>query len=547
MPAEYTVGPRKPFPCTFNPNPGYAQDCIGATTTASTTGTSGTPPPPIPSITKNYTLYSNMLPITIPSTVSPFNSSYLQNNEFTGDKNISQYLLKEPSIPTQGYSDISIYTLNDGTPKIKPISITETNLLGNTTTNYLWSGFNGALSKCNELDGTPYPICNIKPSCNSTPGCIQNPLCNTPSADPATCSTPSTIKYTTTPSCSTPSEIKYIATPSCTIPCNTTPICATKPICALKPTCPVAPTCPPGYSYVGNPTCTIPGTFTAYTQTPSCSTPSSPQYVLTGDCSTPSNPIYVPSASCSTPSNPVYISTPSCSTPSNPEYIITPTCNVPNAPSSTIKYKPTCYAVTAQSDFKGIPISDNRTYHTYNYKLIGLPTADYIDNYSDNRGNKLLSQFATGKQIDKNFLYCQPQFYTWVKNLDDPNQVYNQYSPNYKPSNITPNPNFNLFNCPSESYPSMGGKPNAPLEVPDWMNAPSKGSIPYMPPPKIPVNNTKRNIAIGVGVVVLLGGAIYWYMNFGPGASDDSPDSPPIIPTTPSANIQKTKGGYYFY
>jgi len=66
-----------------------------------------------------------------------------------------------------------------------------------------------------------------------------------------------------------------------------------------------------------------------------------------------------------------------------------------------------CYAVVVQSDFSGISAADSNRDHSFNYFLVELPTIEKID-----------QNFAIGKDIDNNFLFCQAKFYTWVKNLN---------------------------------------------------------------------------------------------------------------------------------
>jgi len=341
------------YSCTYNPNPNYTPDCTGTkTTTTTTTTTSGTntsggnntPTGTIlPNITKQFTLYQNKLPITIPSTVNPMKDS---NYKSDSDPNVKDYWL-----PTPPYSDNSVIYDNSGNAR-KQTDITK------------WGGFNNAISKCIELDGT--------------------------------------------------------------------------------------------------------------------------------------------------------------------------------------NGKKNCYAVSVQSDFIGNSTADSKLDHSFNYFLVELPTIDKID-----------QNFAVGKDIDNNFLFCQPQFYTWVKNLNS--GVYNPYAPRYNPNN-TPNSSFRL-SCDPERYPEQQrDEDNANFfkkkEDDDFWAPSAEVPIPFVPPPKKPnEDNSKRNMIIGVVVaIIVLGGGYYWYTHFGPGATPSATPSPtvakivtPAIPKTVSATIKKTKGGYFFY
>jgi hypothetical protein len=242
-------------------------------------------------------------------------------------------------------------------------------------------------------------------------------------------------------------------------------------------------------------------------------------------------------------------STPSPTGTPSPTVPAGPPCSTPTKPV----YKPNCYAVSVQSDFTGTSLSDRSLSHLFNYKLVELPTAEYIDN-PDNH----LTNFANQNQIDSNFLFCQTQFYTWVKNLPL-GEIYNIYGPSYKPS-TTPSATgpFSL-SCQKESYPSLGGIALPELTVPKGFFDTPAADIPIIKVPPPPVNNTNRDILIGVGVTVaVLGGIYWWYKNFGPGADDDEDTAVPapvpapaitipVIPTTATADIQTKKGGYFYY
>ena len=206
-----------------------------------------------------------------------------------------------------------------------------------------------------------------------------------------------------------------------------------------------------------------------------------------------------------------------------------------------------CYAVIVQSDFSGISIDDSNREHSFNYFLVELPTIKKI--------NDTFRKFADNKQIDNNFLFCQPQFYTWVKNSSS--GVYNPYAPGYKPSS-TPSTSFSL-SCDPEKYPEQQreedtAKMFAKKEDDNFWTPRYEVPIPFVPPPKKPKDdNSKRNMIIGVVVaIIVLGGGYYWYTNFGSGSTPNATPSvskivPPVIPKTVSTTIKKTKGGYFFY
>ena len=208
--------------------------------------------------------------------------------------------------------------------------------------------------------------------------------------------------------------------------------------------------------------------------------------------------------------------------------------------------KKNCYAISVQSDFTGVSIADSKNGHSYNYNLVELPT---IDNINPN--------FASGKQIDHNFLFCQPQFYTWVKN-PPAGTVYNPYAPSFKPSG-TPSrtPGSVSLRCADEQYPSQVNSGYQELKPPDDFWAPSpEVEIPFVPQKKKIEDNSKRNIIIGVVVViVLLVGGYYWYTHMGPGkpatvaasAPTVAASAPKVAASAPKVAIQKTKGGYYYY
>jgi hypothetical protein len=209
--------------------------------------------------------------------------------------------------------------------------------------------------------------------------------------------------------------------------------------------------------------------------------------------------------------------------------------------------KQNCYAVAVQSDFTGVSITDSNMLHNYNYKLVALPTIQAIKAIDDNADTP---QFASSKKIDSNFLFCQSQYYTWVKNLDS--GVYNQYAPYYKVGSPSSSSSGQLT-CPGEKY--MSNVAAAPLErrgPPKDFWAPTKEvPIPFSPEPIPPKPNETRKYMMYAGiafaVITILYGIYYWYNNYGPGVPPPAPVVDlPVNPTT-SADIKKKKGGYFYY
>jgi len=321
--------------------------------------------------TNTYSLYPYMLPITIPSIIKPTDPEYTKNE--IPDLSVSSFWISESSIPTSGYSDMSI----------------DFDALGNTIPRSYgkWTGLTAALSKCNEFDGTAYPLCTA----------------NTPARTP-----------------------------------------------------------------------------------------------------------------CSSSSN-------------NPTL------------------KPNCYAVVTQSDYNGT--ADSAKSHTFNYNLVELPNNLTVKNS--------LSQFPNPKPaFDKNYLFCQTQFYTWVKDSSIP--YYNpppslcpipktpSLSPSNTPSLYCPSPSPPVLSCPAPVYPSSNA--GEMQQIPDSSSffaatpAVDLNSLVGYQSPARP-DNTTRNIIIGVVVgIILIGGGLYWYLNYGPGKPPEieTPEPSPI-------KIKTKKGGYFYY
>lgn len=233
------------------------------------------------------------------------------------------------------------------------------------------------------------------------------------------------------------------------------------------------------------------------------------------------------------------------STPSN-----TP-CSTPNNPI----LKPNCYAVVTQTSYTGI--LDSPTAVTYNYNLVELPNAESVANS--------LSQFAPRPKpdYDNNYLFCQPLFYTWVKKNPSNSPYFVPptstcvNTPSLRtPSSRAPAPT----RCPSIYQPANlrcpgpvynVGAPPPPLQndVPAdfWAPAPPVDLNSLGGYTSKKVDNTTRNLYIYIGIgVVVVGGILYWYLNYGPGAPPDVEIPSPIKMSLKATKIIK-KGGYFFY
>ena len=128
-----------PVTCIYNPNPGYTQNCVGGIApnrpTVSGSGAPAATPTLLNNISNQFTLYRNMLPITIPARETPLTDP----NYSWEDSSISGSWLTGSNI--KDYNDSSSYLDDNGNEHLQ-----------NDWTK--WQGFIDALSKCIELDGT---------------------------------------------------------------------------------------------------------------------------------------------------------------------------------------------------------------------------------------------------------------------------------------------------------------------------------------------------------------------------------------------------------
>jgi hypothetical protein len=191
-----------------------------------------------------------------------------------------------------------------------------------------------------------------------------------------------------------------------------------------------------------------------------------------------------------------------------------------------------------------------------NYHLVELPDSSPTSNM-----DKWHKPFAKGKQLDENYLFCQPQFYTWVKNPPQ-GTVYNRHAPDYKristpsatpsASNLSKN-----FSCPAERYPSLTPEFISKLVVPPGFWSSTDAAPPKFWTDVIEVekSNVMNKIYIGIGVVAVLGLVYWFYSKYIAAPDDDDDDTSDGASVTSSSdnvsasvtNLPANKGGYYYY
>jgi hypothetical protein len=253
-----------------------------------------------------------------------------------------------------------------------------------------------------------------------------------------------------------------------------------------------------------------------------------------------------------------------CSSTNNSSKCVDPLLAYPNK-------KPNCYAVSVQSDYTGNMTTDTSRY-SLNYFLVEEPnssTTSSLTKLNNSVQTPNGQKWVDGNIIDNNYLFCQSQFYTWIKNTPS-GTPYNQTTPctpvycprgpvvckSPSPSTCksctpvvcptgSPKTNFNVDTCPGPEYSQH--ESNSPrfvdLGPPKSFDEPSIEMAPlYKPPPPAPSPYT--NYIIG-GVAIVLLGLIYYFV-LGPGSQGDI-----IIPLKKTVKtikkIGKKVGGYFFY
>jgi len=232
--------------------------------------------------------------------------------------------------------------------------------------------------------------------------------------------------------------------------------------------------------------------------------------------------------------------------------------------------KPICYAVTTQSDFVGNERQDTTNYRL-NYYLVEQPNSSPLTSLDTFDANLPDDQkgWVANNQIDQNYLFCQTQFYTWLKNTpsgapynpptckpvtcpNGPVKCTPSSSPSCKPCTPvkcpvgTPDGNFSVYTCPGPVYSK--NKPYVPVDnsslfalPPSFYDAKNIPKPLYKPttPSSIP---TSTYIIGGVVVVVIL---IFLYFTFGPGAvSDEIVISKRLRKL---AKLSRKVGGFFYY
>jgi hypothetical protein len=265
-----------------------------------------------------------------------------------------------------------------------------------------------------------------------------------------------------------------------------------------------------------------------------------------------------------------------CSSTNNDRKCIDPLLAYPNK-------KPKCYAVAVQSDYIGNEIQDTSRY-SLNYFLVEEPNSSPSSSLT-NLNNSVQTQngqkWVDGNAIDNNYLFCQTQFYTWIKNTPS-DTPYNSTtpctpvscprgpivcpspSPSASPSASSskkcipctpvicpvgsPRTNFNVNTCPGPIYSNHKANESRYVDLNPPPSFYEEDVLPtgmYKAPP--PKANPYTNYIIGGAVVVLLG--LIYYFVLGPGAEGDT-----IIPVKKAVKVVKTLkkigkkiGGYFYY
>jgi hypothetical protein len=262
-----------------------------------------------------------------------------------------------------------------------------------------------------------------------------------------------------------------------------------------------------------------------------------------------------------TPSNNI------CSSSNKDKKCIDPLLAYPNI-------KPKCYAVATQSDYTGNESSDTSRY-TLNYFLVEEPNSSEKTSLSEFNKNIYTSDgqgWVKGNKIDSNYLFCQSQFYTWIKNTPsgtpyNPNTCTPVVCPNGPVECPTSSPssssdcvpctpvtcpigaattNFNVASCSGPIYSQ--NKPLVAVDFDSLLGTPppsfyEKPTIILKPAYVAPPTKETPKIIYIVGGVVSLIIIIALYFVFGPGADNETV----IVPLKKTVKKLKKIGGYFNY
>jgi len=221
-------------------------------------------------------------------------------------------------------------------------------------------------------------------------------------------------------------------------------------------------------------------------------------------------------------------------------------------------YKPKCYAVVTQSDDVA---SSRKTYHSINYTLVEEPNSSTRTNlsaYNEDPNMPGGTGWVQKKQIDKNYLFCESLFYTWIKNTPSGAPYNPPCTPVVCPTVSTPsdspcvpvtcpvgswNNNYSVNSCPAPNYnynapPPPPPNPNDDPLPPSFWNAKIPKPKPVFRAPPSSSSSYTTYYIIGGSVLVLI--LVLWYLFKSPNV--------PIIPKNFKKAITSVskKAGYFF-
>jgi len=228
--------------------------------------------------------------------------------------------------------------------------------------------------------------------------------------------------------------------------------------------------------------------------------------------------------------------------------------------------KPKCYAVSTQSDYVGNKTQDTSNY-VLNYFLVEEPNSSprsslYEFNIDGTKPGG--TGWVDRHNVDENYLFCQPLFYTWIKSKPSGGS-YNppctpvtcdRSTPSCSPVTCPPgswNNTFNVNNtCSAPVFASNQPRPKPPV----WDNSmtPSFWAAKIPEKPKVLVNPPSESYTSYyiIGSIVVALGLLLWYFIRKP----NIPYIPPIVTKTVNKVVKSSvkattkvanKGGYFYY